>query len=62
MDKQTPDNSQKGKNGNHETFYNVTCHLKNKDFKWLKDDMGFFDLPETWDLEFRNDNQRPTGF
>lgn len=44
------------RNGNPKKFFRVTSHLKSKGFKWLKDDMGFFELPENWDMEFRNDN------
>lgn len=30
-------------------FASVTSHLKSKDLQWLKEDMGFFDLPDNWD-------------
>jgi hypothetical protein len=58
MEKQTINDSKNGRAGNPKRFSSVTSHLRSKDFKWLKEDMGFFDLPENWDLEFRNDNQK----
>ncbi len=47
--------------GNHggsgsRKFCDVTRHLRYQDFKWLKEDMGLFELPEDWDLPFNNDN------
>lgn len=56
MKKQTTDNMMRRKNDDPKKFSSVTSHLKSKSFKWLKEDMGFFDVPESWDPEFQNDN------
>ena len=54
---------QSSNTGNEETndtkkFASVMKHLRGKDFKWLKDDMGLYDFPETWDLQVGNDNHK----
>ena len=36
------------------SFAEVTSHLRSKDFRWLKEDLGLFDMPDSWDLG--NDN------
>jgi hypothetical protein len=48
-----------GRSGNPKKFTSVTAYLKNRDFQWLREDMGFFDLPEKWDFESGNDNGKP---
>ena len=58
MDNQKSDDSVKSKSSDSNRFISVTRHLKNKDFKLLKDDLGMFNIPESWDLQFENDNRR----
>ncbi len=56
MSRQASNNSGNRNGSDVKKFDSVTRHLRYQDFKWLKEDMGFFDLPEDWDPQFNNDN------
>jgi hypothetical protein len=54
MSRQISNNSGGRGGSSAKKFYNVTRHLRYQDFKWLKEDMGLFELPEDWDSQFYN--------
>lgn len=56
MSRRMLDNSGIHDSDNSRKFGGVTRYLRHQDFKWLKEDMGFFELPEDWDPQFQNDN------
>lgn len=58
MSRQTSDNSGNPDGNDAKKFNSVTRHLGYQDFKWLKEDMGFFELPEGWDSQFDNNNKK----
>jgi hypothetical protein len=37
-------------------FARITSHLRGKDFRWLREDLGLPDMPDAADLGFGNDN------
>ena len=57
MSRQTSNNSGNRSGRDAKSFYSITKHLRYQDFKWLKEDMGLFELPEDWDPQFNNDNR-----
>jgi hypothetical protein len=53
MNKRTSSASGNRDSGDVKKFSSLTRHLKDRDFKWLKEDVGFFGLIEDsdWPLD-----------
>lgn len=63
MSRQKSNNSRNLEGADSKKFSSVTRHLRYQDFKWLKEDMGFFGFPEDtdWPLDWYPPVAQSTG-